>query len=259
MNKWLKKQQSNSKIKSKIKIWKETKKNNAISSQICENSKSANESNTSASQKNAKQETEMESYRKRTQSKLKEWKELKQIKTSLEESTSIIKDFSSRQKQKPRINYNMPSIHSISLSLGDASKKTISSQTKTNKKLDLDFLSLVHVEANSELIKSYQERDREMLRERKERALHKNRKSFEDIHPLRENVRFNSSQFLTSSMIDLSSYNNPTQSSRAKATVMANLNCRPNTATEYLVARKNVSMQIENVPRLRTPAWRTIS
>merc|ERR1712001_76157 len=88
----------------------------------------------------------------------------------------------------------------------------------------------------------------------------KNRKSFEDIHPLRPDIkRFNSSQFLTSSMIDLSSYNNPTQSSRAKATVMANLNHRPNTATEYLFARKNVSMQIENVPRLRTPAWRTIS
>ena len=259
MNKWLKKQQSNSKIKSKIKIWKETKKNNATSSQICENTKGANMDDKSSSQKNTIQEREMESYRKRARSKLKEWKELKQIKTNLEESTNIIKDFSSRQKQKPKIDYNMPSIPSISLSLSDASKKTISSQKKTNKKLDLDFLSLVHVEANSELIKSYQERDREILRERKERALHKNRKSFEDIHPIRENVRFNSSQFLTSSMIDLSSYNNPTHSSRAKATVMANLNHRPNTSTEYPVARKNVSMQIENVPRLRTPAWRTIS
>ena len=121
MNKWLKKQQSNSKIKSKIRIWKETKKNDAISSQICENTIGANQGNTSASQKNMIQETEMESYRKRTQSKLKEWKEFKQIKTNLEESSSIIKDLSSRQKQKPKINYNMPSIHSISLSLSAVS------------------------------------------------------------------------------------------------------------------------------------------
>ena len=133
MNKWLKKQQSNSKIKNKVKIWKETMKNNATCSQICENTKGANVDDKSSSQKNTIQEREMESYRKRTRSRLKEWKELKQIKTNLEESSSIIKDFSSRQKEKPKINYNMPTIHSISLSLSDTSNKTNSSQNKTNK------------------------------------------------------------------------------------------------------------------------------
>ena len=83
---------------------------------------------------------------------------------------------------------------------------------------------------------------------------------FEDIHPFRSNQsRFNSSQFLTSSMIDLSSYNNQTKSSHAKIAHLTNPNTRPTTANVYSETRSTHLMQIEHVPRLRTPAWRTIS
>ena len=90
--------------------------------------------------------------------------------------------------------------------------------------------------------------------------------SFENIHPIRPDIkRFNSTQFYTSSMIDLSSYNNPTQSSQAKVTTSFALNNsqndkRPGTAPKtYPETKKNVLMQIEHVPRLRIPAWRSIS
>ena len=123
----------------------------------------------------------------------------------------------------------------------------------------INFLNFIPYEMNSELIKSYQKRDIELTNERNERCKVKKGKSFEDIHPFRSNPRFNSSRFLTSSMIDLSSYNNPTQSSQAKATTNFNINHSSNAANIQTDLRTTSLMQIEHVPRLRMPAWRKIS
>ena len=264
MKKWIKKQEEISKTRNKIKKWKEAKKNTEaiISQQVRKGQKLPNEKEKSVCQRKTKTELENENYRKRNKAKLEEWKEIKQIKNRLEESTGIIKSFSSRQEPKPKIVYDISKInpmphHSLSLHRQNAVQK------KRKENVNLDFLSFVQTEANSALIKSFQERDRQMIKEKKERSNNghtKARKSFEDIHPFRSNQsRFNSSQFLTSSMIDLSSYNNQTKSSHAKIAHLTNPNTRPTTANVYSETRSTHLMQIEHVPRLRTPAWRTIS
>ena len=270
MKKWLKKQEDISKTRQKIKKWKESKKNNETIDQIEKDEKKDNEMDKFKCLDKTRKHLKNEHYKKRNKVKLEEWKEMKQIKRSLEESNNVLKNFSCKHNEpKQKISFDIPKINPMPRSLSCTVNKpnAIQKKTKVND-TNLKFLTFVQQEANSDIIKSFQERDRQMINDRKEQRSSsnniRNRTSFEDIHPLRVNTtRFNSSQFLTSSMVDLSSYNNPTQSSQAKITCLVNPNGnqpRPSTAQIYPESRrKNVLMQIEHVPRLRIPTWRTIS
>ena len=88
-------------------------------------------------------------------------------------------------------------------SLSDTIHKKPNTESKKNRNesIDLKFLHLLQNEASEDLIKSFQERDQQMIAEKMNKInkmTHavKNRKSFEDIHPIRPDIkRFNSTQF----------------------------------------------------------------
>ena len=281
MKKWLKKQEEISKTREKIKKWKDAKQNKETVVHIRKEQDMVNEKEKFINISETKKELENENDRKRNKVKLEEWKEMKQLKKRLEESSNIIKAFSSKPEKK-----HVHSIANVAIQMSTINSKPRSMSVNLNKPntlhntikdvVKLNVLSFVQNETNLEiekirnlerdkirnleLIKSYQERDLQIIKQRKERSKNKKRKSFEEIHPFRANARFNSSQFLTSSMIDLSSYNNSTQSSQAKITQLTNRNYNNLSNTNIQPDRRSSSlMQIEQVPRLRTPAWRTIS
>jgi hypothetical protein len=271
MKKWLKKQEEISKTRQKIQKWKDSKKNNETIAQIEKDEKKDTEMDKFKCLNKTRTQMKNEHYKIRNKEKLEEWKEMKQFKRSLEESNNVLKNFSYKQNEpKQKICYDIPIINPMphrSLSYTVYKPNSVQKKTKVNDN-SLKFLNIVQHEANFDIIKSFQERDRQMINDRKEQRSNgnniRNRSSFEDIHPMRVNgTRFNSSQFLTSSMVDLSSYNNPTQSSQAKITTLVNPTGnqqRPSTSQTYPESRrKSALMQIEHVPRLRIPTWRTIS
>ena len=275
MKRWIKKQEDIARTKDKVKKWKSLKKQNDLHVQFENCPGEINKIDTDMIVRKTKRDAENDLVRKRNKEKLEEWKEMNQIKKDLEKTNLVLKHITSscKEKQKTKHLYSMPRINPMPRSLSDIVHKKSNVEPKKNKKenTNLKFLNLLQHEANTDLIKSFQERDHQMMIEKLNKKSKlpnaiKNRKSFEDIHPLRPDIkRFNSSQFYTSSMIDLSSYNNPTQSSQAKMTASYLLNNslnnnRPGTAPKtYPETKKSVLMQIEHVPRLRIPSWRTIS
>ena len=259
MKKWVKKQEAISKTKEKIKKWKDAKQNKE---KVFHIRKEQNEMEKFITVSDTKRELENEKYKKKNKVRLEEWKEMKQIKKRLEDSNNFIKTFSSKHDEKHVLGHDIPTVNPRPRSLSTTLKKPNLSHNTMKEVTNFNDLKLLQIETNSELIKSYQERDLEIIKQRKERSKNKKRKSFEDIHPLRSNARFNTSQFLTSSMIDLSSYNNPTQSSQAKlayTTVNRSNHHHPSNSNIQPDVRSSSLMQIEHVPRLRTPAWRSIS
>ena len=273
MKKWIKRQDDIAKTREKIRKWKSVKKRNNLRVHIKDDLKDQNGVDTELISRKTKQEVENDIARKETKKKLDEWKEMKQIKKDLENTNTVLKKINIKEKTKAKHFYSIPKINPMPRSQSETiHKKHVKEQRKNkNETIDLNFLNLLQHEASVDLIKSFQERDQQMMIEKlnKKNKLPiavKTRKSFEDIHPLRPDIkRFNSSQFYTSSMIDLSSYNNPTQSSQAKMTTSyllsnAQSDKRPGTAPKtFTDTKKSVLMQIEHVPRLRIPAWRSIS
>ena len=275
MNKWIKKQKDLAKTREKIDKWRSTKKRNNLQVHFCNESSEEKKINANVNHKKMKNDCENDIIRLKNKEKIEEWKEMKNIKKELQKTNTVLKKISSSRKEKQRTKLSIPKINPMPRSLSDTIHKKPNTESKKNRNesIDLKFLHLLHNEASEDLIKSFQERDQQMLADKMNKinkmtthVVNKNRKSFEDIHPIRPDIkRFNSTQFYTSSMIDLSSYNNPTQSSQAKITTSFALNNvqsdkRPGTAPKaYPETKKNVLMQIEHVPRLRIPAWRSIS
>ena len=273
MKKWIKKQRDLAKTKEEIEKWRAKKERKKLQVQFTQALNEEKEINANVNRRN-KKDVENDEVRKRNKEKLEEWKEMKQIKKELDKTSTVLKTIGSslKEKQKTKKSYSIPKINPMPRSFSD----TITVKQKTEPKkdksenIDLKFLNLLQTEASADLIKSFQARDQQMMIEKLNKknrfpSAVKGRKSFEDIHPLRPDIkRFNSTQFYTSSMVDLSSYNNPTQSSQAKITTSyalnnAQIDKRPGTAPKtFSDTKKTVLMQIEHVPRLRIPAWRSI-
>ena len=275
MNKWIKKQKELAKTREKIDKWRSTKKRNNLQVHFSNDSCEEKKINANVSHRKMKKDNENHIIRIKNKEKIEEWKEMKNMKKELQKTSTVLKKISSsrKEKQRTKLSYSIPKINPMPRSLSETIIKRPNTESKKNRdqRIDLKFLHLLHNEASEDLIKSFQERDQQMIADKMNKInklshVVKNRKSFEDIHPIRPDIkRFNSTQFYTSSTIDLSSYNNPTQSSQAKITTSFALNYaqndkRPGTAPKtYPEPKKNVLMQIEHVPRLRIPAWRSIS
>ena len=268
MKRWLKKQNDVKKTREKIKLWREEKKKHEKFAQIRKEPDTANDVDKWVNTSERKNRLQNDEYRKRAKFKLGEWKEMKEIKESLEESEKVIKSFATRPERQPtsavQTGTTKSTFRSKSLSARASNPKLLSDTAIIKEPIVLNILDLAKCKSNPGIIKSFQDRDLNRVREKREILKYKKRKSFEEIHPITLNPRFNSSQIFTSSMIDLSTYNNPTQSSQAKTTHLVNNRNKQNqnsysSSKSYQDVKKSSLMQIEHIPRLRTPAWRTFS
>ena len=255
MNKWLNKQQKMEKTKEKIKLWRQEKMKKQMHAQLTNEQENGTTNNPFETLEPRKKIQNLGLRKQQNTRKLEEWKEIKQMKEHLSNTENVINSFSSKGvKQPTQVAPKLPITKlrqplSISISKPHPNAMTLKDPIKIN------YVNFVQNETNVEMLKEYQKRDDKILKEKIEKAKKKKRvKSVEDIYPPRSIVRFNSSQLLTSSMMDESSYNNPTQASQAKVISTSKpITHDSNNAT------KNALMQIECIPRLRTPTWRNIT